>query len=317
MKRKIFVIFIILLTIFTVYFSFHHVENVLLNNEDITYNQKIISNINTIKIQNSNIKKHYKFVFLSDLHASIIDENEEDETIRNSLVERKKLFTNENQNKVSSEKIFPEIIKYTNNINADALLLGGDIIDSPADSNFKFLGDNLKKLKANYLYTLGNHDWTFGWDYQTKETEEKYYPKFKEFMSDTDVTYLEYEDLIVLSINNGKTKIEESAISKVKEVLEKKKPTLVMMHVPLATQNIANEEKTRRDRVTVLGEYGRTPDSTTQEVINMILSEEYNVFYVIAGHIHLEAKDELNERIYEQVTAPAYKGNINLIEINK
>ena len=137
MKRKIFVIFIILLTIFTVYFSFHHVENVLANNENITYNKELISDINVIEIQNSNIKNNYKFVFLSDLHASIINENEEDEIIRNSLVQRRELFINENRNKVSAEEIFPEIIKYTNNINANALLLGGDIIDSPAESNFK------------------------------------------------------------------------------------------------------------------------------------------------------------------------------------
>jgi len=283
---------------------------------DAEYNTNILSNINMIELHNDKIKYKYEFVFMADLHASIMDESELDEKIRNSLVERNNLFTTLNSNHISSDKIFPEIIDYTNNINANALLLGGDIIDSPSNSNIQFLRENLKRVKTDYLYTFGNHDWTFEWDYQTKETEEKYYPVFLEFMEDNQVSYLEYEDLIILAINNGKGKIEEIVIDRVKEILEKKKPTIIMLHVPIATENIVEAEKNIRNRVTSLGGNGVKTDEATQSLIDMIVSDEYNVFYILAGHVHFAVNDNINEKIIEEVTDPAYDGKIDLIKIN-
>ncbi|MGN1299298.1 MAG: metallophosphoesterase family protein [Candidatus Scatovivens sp.] len=280
------------------------------------YNNEYITSINNIEIKNENIKEKYQFVYISDLHASIIDENEKDEKIKSCLVERNDVFTQQHVNKVQADKIFQEIINYANNSNSDALLLGGDIIDSPSESNFNFLRNNLNKLKKDYLYTLGNHDWSFAWDYHTKEAQEEYYPKFTEFMNDAQVSYLEYKDLIILAINDSKDKIEEEAIDKIKQVLEKKKQTIVMLHVPLATEYISEETARIRNRISAIGEEGIKPTESTQKAIDLILSEEYNVFYIISGHVHFDIKDNITKNIIEDVSAPAYGGNINLIKIN-
>ena len=48
----------------------------------------------------------------------------------------------------------------------------------------------------------------------------------------------------------------------------------------------------------------------------MILSKEYNVFYVLSGHVHFSIRDTLENGIPEEVSAPAYEGVINLIKIN-
>lgn len=215
------------------------------------------------------------------------------------------------------EEIFGEIVKYTNNKNADALLLGGDIIDCPSDSNISLLRKYLnEELKRKYLYTLGNHDWSFAWDYHTKETEEKYYPVFKEFMDDVNVSYLEYEDLIILAINDSKDQIEKESVKKIKKVLEKNKPTIVMMHVPIATQFISEEAIRIRNRVSAIGDYGIKPDENTKHVFDLILSKKYKVFYVLSGHLHFAVKDSLNDKIIEEIVAPAYAGEIDLIKIN-
>lgn len=281
------------------------------------YNSEYITRINEINLSHKGIKNKYQFVFIADLQASVIDENLEDERLKQSLIDRYQEFVIQNPNQVGQEEIFDEIIEYTNNMNPDALLLGGDIIDCPAESNFELLEKELnEKLKVRYLYTLGNHDWTFIWDYQSKETEEKYYPRFKEFMDDIQVSYLEYKDLIILSINDGKEQFEEKAIRKVKRVLEKKKPTIVMIHVPISTQKIAEEGIRIRDRVSAIGDYGIEPNENSQEIMNLILSDEYDVFYILAGHTHFEIKDNLNERIVEEVSAPAFQGVVNVIKID-
>lgn len=315
MKKKLLVMLLILLVIiFTIILG---IGKSLASKKifyDPDYNQDYISSINTINIQNEKINNPYQFVYISDLHASIPDDNEPDEKIRTSLIERNEMFMNQNSNK--PEQIFPEIINYTNNKNADALLLGGDIIDSPSDSNINFLRENFKKLKTNKLYTFGNHDWTFAWDYQKKEVEEKYYPIFLEFMDDNEVSYIEYEDLIILAINNGKNQIAESAIPKVKEVLNKNKPTIVMLHVPIATEYISSEAIKIRNRVSAIGEPGIKPNENTKQVLDMLLSKNSNVFHIIAGHVHFYIEDTLNDNIIESVSSPAYTGSINVIKIN-
>ena len=160
------------------------------------------------------------------------------------------------------------------------------------------------------MYTLGNHDWSFAWDYHTPNAEETYYPKFKEFMDDVNVSYLEYEDLIILAVNDSKDQVEKESVEKIKKVLEKDKPTIVMLHVPIFTDYIAEEAIIRRNRT------AQEPDENTQKAFDLILSEEYKVFYVLSGHLHFAIKDNLNEKIVEEISAPAYAGEINLIKIN-
>jgi DNA repair exonuclease SbcCD nuclease subunit len=252
---------------------------------------------------------------MADLQASIIDANEEDEQIRESLIQRNSMFYSDNDSS-QVKNIFNEIINYSNLKNANALLLGGDIIDSPSDSNLKFLKENLGNLKIPYLYALGNHDWSFAWDYHTENAKQIQYPKFAEIVDDVQVSYLEYEDLIILAINDSEDLIEEESVEKIKNVLDKQKPTIVMLHVPLSTEYISSEAIRIRNRVSAIGDGGITPTDSTKQALDMILSDEYQVFHVIAGHVHFEINDSLTEKITENVTAPAYEGAINVIKIN-
>ena len=76
---------------------------------DAEYNSEYI-NVNTIEIENLDINNEYQFVFIADLQASILDENEEDEQIRVSLENRRNHFLSLNANGTTPELIFSEII---------------------------------------------------------------------------------------------------------------------------------------------------------------------------------------------------------------
>lgn len=280
------------------------------------YNQEYIKQVNNIEIENSDIKNKYRFVFFSDLHLSQVDENEPDEQIRKSLYDRNKEFwVDKDSSKVTNT--LKEIITFTNYKKANALLLGGDIIDSPADSSISTLRKNLKNLKCDYLYTLGNHDWSFPWDYQTENARKTNLPKFENLMDDTDVQYLEYEDLVILAINSSTNQIEPECLDKIREVLSKQKPTIVMMHVPISTPEIAQKSiELREGRVSAVGDGGIEPTESTKLAIDMILSDEYKVFYVLGAHIHVHMEADLNERVHEYITDAAYFGTVNVIDIN-
>lgn len=67
------------------------------------YNKEYITKINEIKLENKDIKNKYQFVYISDLQASMVDGNEE-EQIRNSLEQRYNDFVSQNPNQVRSKR---------------------------------------------------------------------------------------------------------------------------------------------------------------------------------------------------------------------
>ncbi len=316
--KKIFYIIVVLIIIDLVFISIKKLRQTdnKLQAQAQSYNQKYIKQVCNVELKNDDIKNKYKFIYISDLHLSQVNENEPDEQIRTSLYNRNKEFwVDEDSSKV--DNTLKEIITFTNTEKANALLLGGDIIDSPANSSISTLKNNLKNLKNDYLYTLGNHDWSYPWNYQTESAKEENLPKFEELMDDTDVSYLEYEDLIILAINSSTNQIEPECLDKIREVLSKQKPTIVMMHVPISTPEIAQKSaELREGRVSAVGEGGIEPTESTKLAINMILSEEYKVFYVLGAHIHVHMEADLNERVHEYITDAAYFGTVNVISIN-
>ena len=189
----------------------------------------------------------------------------------------------------------------------------------------------MDKLDIGFLYTLGNHDWTFSWNYQSKETAQKYKPKLLEIMEiaknkfsyntineifvDLEVSYLEYSDLVLLSIDNSTSQITETSIPKIEKALNKNKPTLVIMHVPVATDYIAKQAMEKRGKLYSIGDKGITPKESTKKALDLLLNNS-NIFYIISGHTHFEIEDVVEGKIPEIVCSPAFESAMTLIKIN-
>lgn len=341
MKKKILVLFLVLIVLIgitdyknildlTTQKVSVKIKNKYYNN-DAQYNTESITKIKEINIQKENIKNKYQFIAVTDSHISIEDENESDTKIKEALKDRRSLYMSSNIFQKPSEVIFSDVLEYAENRNIDSILLLGDIIDTPADSNLSFLEKELNKLNTSFLYTFGNHDWTYSWDYQTKQTAQKYRPQILEIMKiaeskvskdsvkeiyiDSEVSYIEYSDLLVLAIDDGTNQITETSISKIEMALNKNKPTLVMMHIPVATDYITSQTMAKRGALYSIGEKGVKPNNSTKKALDMILNN-MNVFYIISGHTHFEIEDVINERIPITVCSPLYEGAITLIKIN-
>jgi len=338
MKKKVLALFLIVIGIIgvvnykkiTIQQTSFKQENKYYN-DDVQYNSETISKIKEINIQKENIKNKYQFIAITDSHISIEDENESDLKIKETLTDRKNLYINSNIFQKSSDVIFSDVLEYAENRNVDSILMLGDIIDTPADSNLSFLKNELNELETSFLYTFGNHDWTYSWEYQTKETAQKYKPKILELMKiaeskveknyvkdiyiDSEVSYIEYSDLVVLAVDDGTNQITETAIPKIEMALNKNKPTLVMMHIPVATDYITSQTMAKRGASYSIGEKGVKPHNSTKKALDIILNN-LNVFYIVSGHTHFEIEDVINERIPILVASPLYEGAITLIKIN-
>ena len=194
------------------------------------------SNIHTCTLTIPGLSRDYDLLFLTDTHIVIPDESAASE-IQSYSEERLAHFTGEG-GRISSD-LFTAWMEYANQMEPDALLLGGDIIDSPSSANVKYLSASLDSLKVPYLYTLGNHDWTFPWDYMTETGTAEYLPLLAPYMeTNTAIHTLELDDLIVVAVDNSNNQIHPDALEEYQRILSRKKPVILLLHVPFYTEEL-------------------------------------------------------------------------------
>lgn len=276
------------------------------------------SNLTTYDLSIPGVKKDYKFLFLTDTHV-INESSDSDEQTKNYEKERLAVF--QNQENAFAPISLMKWSEYANKENFDALLLGGDIIDSPSVSNIDYLNSSLASFDTPYLYTLGNHDWTYPWEYMTEEGKNKYLPAFLPSMDNNTAFHcMELEDLILVAIDNSSNQINPEALAPYREILSKGKPVIVLLHVPLYTESLLAKTKEAWGNPVVLSggiHGGIYPDSVSTEFINLTLSKDSPVAAVIAGHVHLDDRSViLGEKEIPQITGDAgYKGKGTIIRI--
>lgn len=262
--------------------------------------------IDKIEIEIEGLPKDQTFIYLTDMHTIIKSEKE--------LTKEEAELENRQQHFVNSQGIlasdqFSYWIEYANKNKLDAVLFGGDMIDYPSEENIQFLATQISNLKSPYLYTLGNHDWTFPWHYFDDTAKNTYQPLLSSYMKENiAVSSLELEGVTILSIDNSQDNFNPESLTKVKEVLSKNTPVIVMFHVPLEAGNLLESSKEKWGKSIVIGKEGLYPNPLSEQIIQMIKSDKSPVIAVLAGHIHIKDSSPLTERITQYVSAASYEG---------
>lgn len=276
-------------------------------------------NLDSYHIQIPGIQNDYEFLFLTDNHIIIPDKNSDKQLLEysnNRLSSFKDLQENDN----SIE--FEQWITYANAQSFDGLLLGGDIIDSPSSSNMDYLASSLDQLELPYVYTLGNHDWTYPWEYMTDKGKKDYLPLFLPYMeNNTYIHEKDYEDFTIVAVDNSNNQIDPSALEEYKKILEKNKPVILMLHVPLYTESVLDKSKNVWGSGLVLGggiHGGIYPNDASAEFIQLTTAENSPVIAVLAGHVHFADKNNIiGEQNIPQIIGDAgFKGKGTIIKIS-
>ncbi len=262
------------------------------------------------------LTKEYKFLYVTDAHI-IVSDDTESEKVKQYALKRMESFAQNND--LSIKKQFEIWLSEAEQEQVDAVLLGGDIIDFPSDANINYLDEHLSNIDVPYLYTPGNHDWTYPWEYMTEHAEENYLSLLKPYMqSNSSIQQMEFEEFIIVSIDNSTNQIAPEALEEYKTILQKGKPVIVMLHVPLSTQSVLTKAKETWRSGVVLGSgnYGGIyPDEVSTEFINLTTAEDSPVVAVLAGHVHFYDKDMINENIVQIVGDAGYKGQAMWIAV--
>ncbi len=269
------------------------------------------ADIDSYTIEIPGISGEYDLLFLTDTHIVVPDESADSE-IRDYSAQRLEHFTGE-AGFVSSER-FTAWMDYANRTKPDALLLGGDIIDSPSASNIEYLDASFEKLGIPYLYAMGNHDWTYPWEYMTETGENNYRPLLEPFMQDnTAVHTLELPELILVAVDNSNNQIHPDALEEYRQILSWGKPVILLLHVPFYTESLLAEAAEIWPNSVVLGggiHGGTYPNDVSAQFMALTTAADSPVAAVLAGHVHFSQESILDgEKKIPQIVGDAgFKG---------
>lgn len=278
----------------------------------------ISENMDSYQIVIPGISQEYDLLFLTDTHVTI-PSNSDTSKEHKYTTERLNLFTAESGHIGSA--LFTAWIEYANETKIDGLLLGGDIIDCPTAANIQYLQDSLNTLQIPYLYTPGNHDWTFPWEYMTETGTAQYLSKLSPFMeNNTAIHSLEYDVFIIVAIDNSSNQIHPAALEEYKNILAQGKPVIVMLHVPLYTEELFAKTSPVWGGHVILGggiHGGTYPNPVSAQFLSLTTAADSPVAAVLAGHVHMADCSTVSSKPQIiQITGDAgYKGKSILLHI--
>ena len=265
------------------------------------------------------IDEEYQFLFLSDFHGQV-KTTEYIDVWNTSVDDRIAMFSNGAG--VPSFDQFSAWIQVANEMETDAVLLGGDTIDYLTKENADRAYEELETLSMPYLYTMGNHD-----SYDVLGSG-KYQDRDKGLAKvfqdgDYECQVLDFDEFYIVSVNdkdsNARAKVSEQALEEFEKIYKERKPIILMVHVPFTTEKteqLTLETKAKRGTERLLGlglDYEL--DETSREFYDMVLDEDSPVVAVLAGHIHFYHEDYLNDNILQIVSDTSSNGSGLLIHV--
>ena len=274
--------------------------------------------IENVDVKIPNLCRSYTFVYLSDLHIIKANSEVAEEHVETVNDRQDNMFITTSG--VKAADIWESLATYINDIEADAVLLGGDMIDYASASNCKSLADGLGKIKQPILYTRADHDYA-GW--YTEASEEATEKLQKTVMETSEIYTIEYDDMCIVGIDNSTQQISKKALKKLKCILEKKKPIILITHVPVESMIDktlgAKSQERWGNRKLLWGLDEETyykPNKTTKKFLEMIYANNTPVKEVFSGHLHFTWDGPITEQVHQHVFSPAYECNIGIIKVH-
>ena len=264
------------------------------------------------------LEGEYTLLFLTDTHMVVRGDDLSKQEKENEDL-RFPEFVNEEG--VTSFQQFSEWICYANERKVDAVLFGGDIIDTPSAANLQWLEEQLSRLNMPYLYVNGNHDWTYPWEYMTSRGKETFLPLLEPFMQrNTVIQTLDFGEFKVVGIDDSTNQVAQEALEPYGEILKEGRPVIVMAHVPFMTQSVLTKAKETWDSPVVIGAGnfgGIYPNEASDKFTDMTLAADSPVELVLAGHVHFYDRDvmEGEKKVLQLVGGAGFRGNAVLLHV--
>lgn len=319
MRRKILIISILVVILFTSC----GMNSLLIQNDGTdnrVWNTKKLEEfgvpLESLSVQMDGIEDTYHFIYISDLHIIVENEQIAEDSVE-TVKGRIEMFRQPSGQ--TSAEAWVELSKVLDSCGADAILLGGDMVDYASSSNIQWFIDGLKNIDTPIVYVGADHD--FQAYYCSDVSNDSIKELYGLIDGNEEVPFLELDDLCIVGINNSTSNVSESAINRVKEVMRLEKPILMLIHVPLEslvdTSLSEESKKVWGDRALLWGEdCFYVPNENTAQLLELVYAKDSLVKEVFCGHLHFTWDGQLTENTHQHVFDDAASGNIGIITIN-
>lgn len=269
------------------------------------------------------LSREYTFLQVTDLHSSAFSAEEAKAMSaerRNYITARRNAFTD---GFMLSEQRMPYMFGYADEIDADLMLLTGDILDFPSEQNLSLMYENISALKTPTLFALGNHDWCYADDYLTPNAAATFIPEFNKMsvgqpQDDPYVRYVEYDEFMVVAVDNSADYVTKETVDKFLALCEKGKPIILVLHVPLHVDSLIEDcTKVWGKDLGMGGDTGVCAWNEDVQRFYTAVAEDENspVVAVFAGHVHFTHEDTLPNGVTQYITSTAYTGDCRVITV--
>lgn len=276
-----------------------------------------------IVVEIEGLEKEYTIAFVNDLH--LITDHESGDVIEDHMAtvrERYETLSVTDEG-IHSEELWPEVIKYLNYNDFDAVIFAGDMLDYCSNSNIIALKSGLDELKYpddKIMYIRSDHDYG-GWYGGSGFTDSDGFA-LQRLVLDADATekIIEFDEFMIVGINQSYRNISEHAHEVIDTNLDQGKPVLIATHVPFYSEvddSLESLSMEVRNKIYYWSKDGvnYVPDEETQELIDRIYAEDSNVVQIVAAHMHASWDGYVTDRLKEHIFAPTFQGNIGIIHV--
>lgn len=269
------------------------------------------------------LKKDFKILHFTDLHACALDETEKSamEPVRRDYIPpRQGLFGGGRP--YPSEAALPALIRYGEEISADLILMTGDIIDFPSEANLNLLKTCVDSCRVPVLFITGNHDWSYADDYHTEGAAATYLTRVDAISNCVDHAVIyESDAVLVCAVDSGLHRIRKETLAvyltAARRAKAEGKALILALHVPIHAETLVEDTvRVWRQELTIgEGAFG-ADDPTTMSFYNAVTTEsDLAPDMVIAGHLHFDHEDIFPNGIHQYITDIACGGHCRVLTL--
>lgn len=261
---------------------------------------------------NLGLDREYKFLQISDMHISYCDELSSPLDISDKercdiqwnrgkiqFAKENDEFCDERYN-IDSIELLEILFAHAKEINADAIILSGDIMDRVTDSSIRYLKNLFANVGIPVFYCLGNHE-------HLNENHDRInqYDRLKDLISAPEYRSVDYGDFELLIVDNNKP-ISIEQLNFLKDKIASDKKLILVEHKPLLLGEFGEKMLDK------IGEYFfiglDKDDEITKEYVNLVKENDSHFIAVLCGHIHSAREYKITENLMQISTSSGLIG---------
>lgn len=263
----------------------------------------------TITLRLPGLTRDYTFFHTSDCHIHYARPDATDEEREAARVQTKRW----SPAGILPVDAFDEVLKLADEQMADGLFLCGDVANYYVADTIEYIRSRLRRVSTEIMYVCGNHEGLIPG--QNRNLRDAY-PDYEDMMYHSPAGWArDFGEFLIVGMDNGDRKITQEQIDFLKAQIDKAKPILLLMHIPMITDSIIDPVKAEH------GENGPAyflfgkPDDTelSRQFCEIVKRPDNNIAAVFAGHIHLSHAGEFAPGRMQYTSAPSFMGVVRKV----